>query len=54
MIGDQVFDTTFLCMRFYVGTRWVCTYQMPKEPVNDAAFIATAGGPSKDYPDVGE
>jgi hypothetical protein len=54
VIGDQVFDTTFLCMRVYVGTRWVCTYQMPKEPVNDAAFIATAGGPSKDYPDVGE
>ena len=53
-LGDQAYDNTFLCMRVYNGSRWVCTYQLPKQPVNDAAFIATAGGTSLDYPDVGE
>ncbi|AWV99555.1 SBBP repeat-containing protein [Arcticibacterium luteifluviistationis] len=52
--GDQVYDITFHCMRVYNGSRWVCTYQLPKQPVNDAAFIASAGGTSLDFSDSGE
>jgi hypothetical protein len=46
-IGDMAYDITFLCLRVYNGNRWVCTYQLPGEPVN-GAFIAAAGGTSDD------
>ncbi|AWV99554.1 SBBP repeat-containing protein [Arcticibacterium luteifluviistationis] len=31
-------------MRVYNGSRWVCTYQLPSEPIADGAFIASGGG----------
>ena len=49
VIGDQAYDLTFLCMRVYNGTRWVCTYQLPNEPVADLALIASAGGTASDF-----
>jgi hypothetical protein len=46
-IGDMAYDTTFLCLRVYNGSKWVCTHQFPNEP--NMAAIASAGGTSYDY-----
>ncbi|AWV99546.1 SBBP repeat-containing protein [Arcticibacterium luteifluviistationis] len=46
-IGDIAFDTTFLCLRIYIGNKWVCV-QMPDQPFIDKAFIANAGGTAND------
>lgn len=42
--GDIAYDTTFLCLRVYNGTKWVCTYQNPSDHTPDMAAIITAGG----------
>ncbi|WP_341226701.1 SBBP repeat-containing protein [uncultured Arcticibacterium sp.] len=47
VIGDMAFDTTFLCMRVYIGTTWVCI-QMPEQPFLDKVYIASAGSSSED------
>jgi Beta-propeller repeat len=46
--GDMAYDNTFDCLRIYTGSKWVCTYQKPKDPPNITA-LSTAGGTSDDY-----
>lgn len=42
--GDIAYDLTFLCLRVYNGTKWVCTYQDPADPKTNISAIITAGG----------
>ncbi|MCP1385132.1 SBBP repeat-containing protein [Runella salmonicolor] len=46
--GDMAYDLTFLCLRVYNGSKWVCTYQSPNDSTPNSAAIATAGGTGGD------
>jgi hypothetical protein len=46
--GDMAYDNTFDCLRIYTGSKWICTYQKPKDPPNITA-LSTAGGTNDDY-----
>ncbi|RFS17081.1 hypothetical protein [Emticicia sp. C21] len=42
--GDLAYDLTFLCLRVYNGSEWLCSYQDPDNIVPDMALLATTGG----------
>jgi uncharacterized protein (AIM24 family) len=46
--GDIAYDLTFMCLRVYNGTKWVCTYQNPADNSPNITAIITAGGTSVD------
>ncbi|WP_435355602.1 SBBP repeat-containing protein [Emticicia sp. SJ17W-69] len=45
-VGDIAYDTTFLCLRVYNGSKWVCTYQNPSNSTPNMAAIVIEGGTS--------
>ncbi len=48
-IGDIAYDLTFLCLRVYNGSKWVCTYQQPNDLTPNITALATAGGIEYDF-----
>jgi hypothetical protein len=49
-VGDVVYDLTFLCLRVYNGSEWLCSYQDPTDIVPDMALFATTGGTGYETP----
>jgi uncharacterized protein (AIM24 family) len=49
VVGDIAYDITFLCLRVFNGSKWVCTYQSPTDPNPNLTAIATGGGTSDDF-----
>ncbi len=47
-IGDIAYDLTFMCLRVYNGTKWICTFQNPAENSPNIAIVNTAGGALED------
>ena len=48
VVGDIAYDITFLCLRVFNGSKWVCTYQSPTDPSPNLTALATAGGTTND------
>lgn len=46
--GDMAYDLTFLCLRVYNGSEWLCSYQDPNDIVPDMALLPTTGGVSSE------
>lgn len=42
--GDIAYDLTFLCLRVYNGTDWICTFQNPNDPSPNISSIISEGG----------
>lgn len=46
--GDIAYDSTFKCLRVYMGNQWLCSHQNPNEFTPNVLGIASAGGTSFD------
>jgi uncharacterized protein (AIM24 family) len=46
--GDIAYDLTFLCLRVYNGTKWVCTYQDPSNFSPNITTFNTFGATGSD------
>ncbi|RFS13320.1 SBBP repeat-containing protein [Emticicia sp. C21] len=47
--GDQAFDITYNCMRFYIQGKWLCSYQDLQNYAPNMLAIVSEGGTNLDY-----
>lgn len=47
-VGDIAYDLTFLCLRVYNGSKWLCTYQKPFDSSLNHGIISKGGSANWD------